>query len=229
MPGAEHFSRAAQFQVFFGDDETIAGLAHDAKAFPAQLRQRRVVEQHAMAGGTAAADPPAQLVQLGQTQALGVLDDHQAGIGYVDADLDHRGGDQQLQLALLELLHYRGLFRRLHAPVDQPDMQAAKRGGQIGEGGLGGLAGQLLGFLDQGAHPIGLAPFVAGRAHPLDHLRAAAVGDHQGVHRGAPRRQLIEDRGVEVGIGAHRQGPRDRCGGHDQLVRAHPPADTLLP
>lgn len=52
-----------------------------------------------VAGGTAATDPTAQLVQLCQAQALGVLDDHQAGVGHVDTDLDHRGGHQQMQVS----------------------------------------------------------------------------------------------------------------------------------
>ena len=42
----------------------------------------------------AAADPAAQLVELGEAEALGVLDDHQRGVGDVDADLDHRRRDQ---------------------------------------------------------------------------------------------------------------------------------------
>ena len=45
--------------------------------------------------GAAAADPSAQLVQLGQAQALGVLDDHQAGVRHVDADFDHGRRHQQ--------------------------------------------------------------------------------------------------------------------------------------
>ena len=35
LPGAKHFAGAAQFEVFFGDDETIVGLAHDAQALAA--------------------------------------------------------------------------------------------------------------------------------------------------------------------------------------------------
>jgi hypothetical protein len=68
----------------------------------------------------AAPDPAAQLVQLRQAQALGVLDDHQAGVGHVDAHLDHRGGHQQLQLAALEGIHHRGLFRGFMRPWIRP-------------------------------------------------------------------------------------------------------------
>ncbi|MCY1450448.1 hypothetical protein D9M71_672530 [compost metagenome] len=80
-----------------------------------------MVEQHAVAGRAAPADAAAQLVQLGQAQTLGVLDDHQAGVGHVDAHFDHGGGHQQLQRSLLELGHDRGLLGRFHAPMDQAD------------------------------------------------------------------------------------------------------------
>ena len=45
---------------------------------------------------------PAQLVQLRKPHALGVLDHHQRRVRHVDADFDHRGRDQQLDLAALE-------------------------------------------------------------------------------------------------------------------------------
>ena len=50
-----------------------------------------------MAG--AAADAAAQLVQLREPEALGVLDHHDGRLRHVDADFDHRGGDQQPRLA----------------------------------------------------------------------------------------------------------------------------------
>src|SRR3546814_10452019 len=46
---AEHFTGPAQFQVFFGDDKSVVGFAHDAQALATNLRQRRVVQQDAMA------------------------------------------------------------------------------------------------------------------------------------------------------------------------------------
>ena len=96
-----------------------------------------MVHQHTVAGDRAAPDPAAQLVQLGQPEALGIFDNHQAGVGHVDAHFDDGGGDQQLQLATLELLHHRGFLGRFHAPVDQPDAQPDS-GGDGGEGDSGG-------------------------------------------------------------------------------------------
>ncbi len=74
----------------------------------------------------AAPDAAAQLVQLRQSHALGILDDHQTGIGHVDADLDHRGGHQQLDLAGDEALH--DLFFLLRTPCARAAARRASAG-----------------------------------------------------------------------------------------------------
>ena len=60
----------------------------------------------------AAADAPAQLVELRQSEALGVLDDHDRGVGDVDADLDDGGGDEHVDLAGAKLAHHARPSRR---------------------------------------------------------------------------------------------------------------------
>ena len=46
-----------------------------------------------------APDAAAQLVELGEAEALGALDDDQRRVGHVDPDLDHRRRDQHAELA----------------------------------------------------------------------------------------------------------------------------------
>src|SRR5207248_2698676 len=55
-----------------------------------------------------AADPPPKLVELGETEAIGPVDDHRVRRRDVEARLDDRGGDQDVGLAVDELDH-RGL------------------------------------------------------------------------------------------------------------------------
>ena len=64
-----------------------------------------------------------QLVKLRQTQAFWVFDNHQAGIGDVDTNFNHRSGDQQMQLALFEGLHDCLLLGGFHAAVNQADVE----------------------------------------------------------------------------------------------------------
>ena len=64
-----------------------------------------VGQQQAVAGQVAPADAAAQLVDLGQAVAFGVLDDHDRGARHVDADLDDGGGDEDLEMAGGERVH----------------------------------------------------------------------------------------------------------------------------
>ena len=50
----------------------------------------------------AAADPAAQLVQLGEAEDVGALDDQRVGVGDVEAGLDDRRADQDVELLLPE-------------------------------------------------------------------------------------------------------------------------------
>ncbi len=126
--------------------------------------------------GGAAPDAAAQLVQLRETEALGVLDHHDGGLRHVDADFDHRGGDQKLRLAGREARHGGILLGALHAAMHQVDLfaeafaqflEALLRGGEI----------DFFGFLHQRADPIGalaLAERAADRV--LDLRRCASSG-----------------------------------------------------
>ena len=65
-------------------------------------------------------------MELGQAEALGVLDDDDAGIRHVDPNLDHRGRDQKPGVASGEGAERRLLVRARETAVDQPDPGAAE-------------------------------------------------------------------------------------------------------
>ena len=80
-------------------------------------------------------------MELGQPETVGMLDDHQIRIENVDADLDDRGGDKKLNLAVSERRHGRGLLAGRHAPVQKADGEVRElRGEFLGDlhSGLGG-------------------------------------------------------------------------------------------
>jgi hypothetical protein len=116
-------------------------------------------------------------VELRKAQTLRVFDNHQAGVGHVHADFNHRGGDQQMQLALFERLHHRLLFGRLHAPVNQADIQLRQRQLKLFPRGFRRLRFQQIGLFNQRTDPVGLTPFVgAGVAHAVDDIAAPVSG-----------------------------------------------------
>ena len=158
-------------------------------------------------------------MQLRQPQPLRVLDDHQRGVGHVDADFDDGGGHQQVGLAFLEAAHRGLLVGGFHASVDEGHAQLGQRRGQGFVGGLRGLRHDLVAVVDQRADPVGLPPFGAGGADALHQLWPALRAQSHGLHRRTARRQFVDGRHVQIGIGRHRQRARDRRGRHDQLVR----------
>ena len=71
-------------------------------------------------------------------------------------------------------------------PCTRPDAHARERRAQGRRGLLRRLGAQLIGLLDQRTHPVRLAAGAAGLHDARDHLRAALLGDHDGLHRRAP-------------------------------------------
>jgi hypothetical protein len=76
-----------------------------------------------MTGFCAPPDTSAQLMQLRQTKALRIFNNHKAGIRDVNANFDDSRRDQQLQVALFESAHDRGFFCRLHTAMNQANGQ----------------------------------------------------------------------------------------------------------
>ena len=62
-----------------------------------------------------------------QTKALAVLDDHDGGVGHVDAHLDHRSRDEHVDLAALEGIDNLVLLPRWHAAVKAIDGKTRQR------------------------------------------------------------------------------------------------------
>src|SRR5690606_20685337 len=95
----------AQLEIAFGDDETVLGGFDRFETRSCGFAERVLVEQEA--GGTlgATTNAAAQLVQLGEAEALGMLDDHDGGVGDIDPNLDDSCGHQELDFISLKAGH----------------------------------------------------------------------------------------------------------------------------
>ena len=217
--GPEQLARAAQLEVLLGDDEAVVALGQHLQARARVGVGLAAGVQQAQRVAGRAPDTTAQLMQLGQPEALGVLDQDHPGVGDVDTDLDHRGRDQDPQLARSKALHHRVLVLRDHAAVDDPDRLLGHQLGQRGRGRLDvGCVDRLAG-LDQRTDHVGLV----ASPDPLDQALAGSqqrprAREHASDRRDPTRRQLVDDRHVELAKGREREAPRDRRGGHDQQV-----------
>jgi hypothetical protein len=93
LAGAEKFAGAAELQIGFGDFETVGGAHHGFEAGAGFVGHTHGADEDAVGFLRTAADASAELMELGEAEALGMLDDHDGGVGDVDADFDDGGGD----------------------------------------------------------------------------------------------------------------------------------------
>ena len=76
-------------------------------------------------GGRSSPDSPAELVELGEAEALGALDHHHSGGGHVEPDLDHRRRHQGPSISPAAKARRARASRRLrHAAVDGPSRES---------------------------------------------------------------------------------------------------------
>lgn len=94
LTGTQHFAGTTKLQIFLGNHKAVVTFPQHPETRLGGKAERRLVQQHAVAGHRAAANPAPQLMQLGKPQPLGVFDDHQTGVGHIHAHFDNRGGNQ---------------------------------------------------------------------------------------------------------------------------------------
>ncbi len=122
-----------------------------------------------------APDAPSQLMQLRQSEALGVLDDHDRGVGNVDTHFDDGGGDEHVDLAAAKLAHHAGLVGPPHPAGEQPDTQLREDLGAqslVLAGGRSCLRG--LGLVYQRTHDVALLAVAHRRSQARRRRRRAA-------------------------------------------------------
>src|ERR1700682_2708853 len=105
LAGAEEFAGAAKLEIGFGDFKAVGGAHHGFEAGAGFVGHAHRADKDAVGFLRAAADASAKLMKLREAEALGVLDDHDRGVGDIDADFDDGGGDKDLHFIFAELLH----------------------------------------------------------------------------------------------------------------------------
>ena len=225
LPSAEEIAGATQPQVGFGDLEAVVGGAQGLQPLPGGFGFG-LMHEETIALALSAAHPAAQLVQLAQTEKVGVLHDHQGGPRHVHTHLDDGGGHQYIQITGGKGPHDGLFFGRLQLAVHQSDTQPGQNLLQLVDVGGGSLfVAALFPFFHQRTDDIGLPSGVNFFLQKAVHILPFGLGNHPGHHRLTARGQLVQHRNVQIAVENQRQRPGDGSGRHGQQM---PPVGFLV-
>ena len=190
---AEEIAGAAQLQILLGYLEAVVRFGHDL-----QTRLSRLViiigDEHAIAFVLAAPDAAAQLVQLAQTETVGIFDYHKRRIRHVHADLNHRGGNKDIYISSNEALHNVIFLFGLELAVDAGHFEIGEIFLKLGGVLLRGFdfRRKLLVFLDHRAYDKHLPAFGNKLADKAVQARAIAFRHGKGIDLLPARRHLVD-------------------------------------
>src|SRR5690606_29741770 len=154
---------------------------------------------------TAATDPATQLMQLRQPEPFGVLYHHDRRVGDVDADLDHRGGNQHADLAVAERAHHPVTLRSLDPAVDQADHHVIPLRLQTGGHGLRSAQVGALTLLDHRQDDVRLFTGKNLLVDEVEHSPTGARRAHRTAYLAPSGWTLLEHRDIQVTIARERQ------------------------
>ena len=182
-------------------------------------------------------------MQGGKTKTLSVLDEHDGGVGHVDADLDdgRRGEDVDLAFSKsvddiilrlwrhLAMQHLNACTGNEAANIDRLRLDIVQGCGlscaavlvNVEPGNVVELLGRVL-RRDHRADDVGLPALGQGISNrPIRDIAAAAL---ERDRRNARTRHgaMANDARIEVTVDRQRQRTRDRRGRHDKKVSARP-------
>ena len=146
-----------------------------------------------------AAHPPPQLMDRRQTEAMGIIDDHDIGVFDIDPDFDDGSRNKKLQLAGGEAFHDFLFLFPAHAPVQKPDAVTLAQKRIHSLINIHDIAQRhFLVFFNGRTHHITLLAFIHQREHLFQDLLHAGRMDHPGFDRHAALRQLGDDGDIHV-------------------------------
>ena len=122
LRGAENVARAANLQIAHGDVKAGAEravLLDRVDPFARRADRHHLARQQEIGIGLVlgAADAAAQLVEIGQPEPVGAVDDDRVRVRNIEAALDDRRADQHVDLAGDEACHHVFEFVRVHLAV----------------------------------------------------------------------------------------------------------------
>ena len=176
-----------------------------------------------------ATDAAPQLVQLGQPELLGVLDQHYRGVGHIDPDFDDRRRDEHLDLVAAKGIHYRLLFLRVQSSMKQTHLPRRQVRPEFLPLPVHRLEVIQVGLLDARIDHINLAALFELATDELPDPWQFVGRPYKSLDPTATGRKLIDHRDVQVAVERQTERPGDGSRRHHQQMGIIAFANQLLP
>ena len=142
--GAEDVAGTADFEVAHGDTEAgteARVLADGGDALAGSAGAHEVARQHEVSVSfvIGSSNAPAQLVEVGESEAIGAVDDDGVGVGDIETALDDGGAEENISAAGDERLHDVLEFLLGHLSVTDDDARFGDKFGESSKYELNGL------------------------------------------------------------------------------------------
>ena len=149
-------------------------------------------------------------MQLSQSKAFGVFNNHYGRFRHVDPDFNDGCGDEQAELSVFEPFHNLVFLFFFHFSVNQPD--------NIAENFMQGFQVDFFGLFDQRTDPVGPAALLQFAFQAGSDFVDFFNRDDPGINGFASGRNLVYFGIFHVSVSRQHQSPGNRRGGHDQNV-----------
>lgn len=215
---AKERARTAEFQVFFRQEKSIRARDERLEAI---IRSVFAGEEETIGRACATADATAKLMELGESETIGILNDHYGRIGNVDTHLDDGRGDEYFAFPVFEVSHHLLLVGGFHFSIEESDAEFGEDFcGEFFVFGFGGFHfRERGGFFDEGQDDKDLSPlfYFLSREAKDGFSRLVRRGDF-GDDGDSIARQFVEDGDVEIAEKGDRKRARNGGRGHGEEV-----------
>ena len=140
----------------------------------------------------AAPDPSAELMELREAEAFGIVENHDTGVRNIHSHLDDGCGNQRSDFSLSETPHHLFLFLRPEFAMDQPDLMRSEAFFPFLKRFGSGLRFERFAFLYQRIDEIGLPSQDELLLHEFRDVSLLRRGPQGGDDFPAARRFFIE-------------------------------------
>lgn len=211
------FAGSTKAKVRFRDFKAVTCLGQNLETLRGFVRDG-ITDEDAMSVVGAASDAAAELMQLSESELLGILDHHDGGIGDIHTDLDDTGGEEDLDGAGPEVLHDPFLGVGGQLAVEQSDRMWGEESTHAFVFARHGFDVVVIGFHDAWVNHVGLAAGGDLLGDEFPDARESFCRSDMGLDTAASGGQLRKYADIEIAIEREAESAWDGSGGHHEQV-----------